>query len=712
MTHKLLLTTLSILPLWVSAQNQETKSIAQDSTQTIAEVIVNIEKKINVNYLNIKGNEAPMTINVLDNKILEEMNISKIEDVTQNTPGIHSVNQYGAFQFFNVRGFDNFVVLNDGIRDERHTITQSAPMTNLANVERIEVLKGPSGEMFGHSALGGVINIVRKKPSEVIMGNVSASYGSYNTQNYVFGFSGAAVPNKLQFRFDAGVSKTDGWRNIAEKNNNFATTLQYLINEHSMLEFFYQYTNDKYAGDAGIPTDNFGNVIAGIDYTTNYNNPYDFTKNIRQEFKLKFSHTFDNSKLTNVVSYYDDNIDYMVDEVLFYNPSQNTITLYNGAYHFNHLTKPLSNQLDYHFRFNTGKISHQAMLGNTISYLNRQTLYRDVVYESSEVNVYPNFTPRTPGEVSRIFEFEELFVGTYFHDWIEFSDNFKTLIGLRYDFFKGTYHPRRAIQTPQTTHKDEFNNLSFRLGVSYQPIKDFMTLYATGSNFFKPTRAHNHRTDTPFLPQRGFQTEVGVKFHQKDKYNITVAGFYIEKSNVIVGHNILSQVGGANSKGFELDADFTIARNLYLKVGYAYTDARFISKGQSDDNQEIVSNKTPWTPLHTANSWVNYEFDNNALKGLGLGLGVYFADKTYQNQFNTQYLPSYTFANGTIYYQTKYNLRLGVNVDNLFDTLYFRSALSNNDLYSNDPTYEPYQSAMQTYPAKGRNYRITLTYNF
>lgn len=704
---------LAMFPTLALAQNQTPNEVVKDSTQTIAEVIVNVEKRINVNYLNIKGSEAPMTMNVLGNKLLEEMNITKIEDAVRNIPGVHSVNQYGAFQFFNVRGFDNFVVLNDGIRDERHTITQSAPMTNLANVERIEVLKGPSGEMFGHSALGGVINIVRKKPSEMLMGNVSASYGSYNTQNYVFGFGGAAIPNKLRFRIDAGVSRTNGWRGVEEKNNNVATTLQYLISERSTLEFFYQYINDKYAGDAGIPTDNYSNVVPGIDHTINYNNPYDYTKNVHQEFRLKFSHAFNNgSKLTNMLSYYDDSIDYMVDEVLFYNPNQNTVTLYNGAYHFNHLTKPLSNQLNYHFRFNTGAVSHQAMVGNAVSYLDRQSLYRNVDYQSSTPDVYPNFTPRNPGELSRILELNELFVGTYFHDWIEFSESFKALVGLRYDYFKGTYHPRRSVQAPQTTNKDEFNNLSFRLGLSYQPIKNFLTLYATGSNFFKPTRSHNHRTDSPFLPQRGFQTEVGMKLYKKDKYNITAAGFFIEKSNVIVGHNILSQVGGADSKGFEIDADLTIARNLYWKLGYAYTDARFISKGQSDEDQEIIGNKTPWTPLHTFNSWLNYEFDNNALKGLGVGLGVYYVDKAYQNQFNTQYLSSYTIANGTIYYQTKYNLRIGVNVDNIFDTLYFRSALSSNDLYSNDPIHEPYQSVMQAYPGKGRNYSVTLTYNF
>lgn len=193
---------ISITACFISAFyfGQAQPEIAKDSVKSVGEVLINTQKKIHVNYLNIKGLEAPMSINVLDNKILEEMNITKVEDAVRNIPGIHSVNQYGAFQFFNIRGFDDFVVLNDGIRDERHTITQSAPITNLASVERIESLKGPSGEMFGHSALGGIINIVRKKPTEKFTGNGAVTIGSYNTQNYTLGLGGAIIPNKLRFR--------------------------------------------------------------------------------------------------------------------------------------------------------------------------------------------------------------------------------------------------------------------------------------------------------------------------------------------------------------------------------------------------------------------------------------------------------------------------------------------------------------------------------
>ena len=112
--------------------------------------------------------------------------------------GINPVKQYAGFQFFNVRGFDNFVILNDGVRDERHAITQSAPVANFANVERIEFLKGPSGDMFGHFALGGIINIVRKKTTKTTQGEAKFTIGSYNTYNAMVGVGGA-ISDKLGY---------------------------------------------------------------------------------------------------------------------------------------------------------------------------------------------------------------------------------------------------------------------------------------------------------------------------------------------------------------------------------------------------------------------------------------------------------------------------------------------------------------------------------
>ncbi|MDY3339338.1 TonB-dependent receptor [Riemerella anatipestifer] len=684
-----------------------------NDTVSIPEIVMNRERKLQVNKLDIKNLEAPMSVSVLNNELMRQMDVQTMEDAARNFVGINPVNQFGAFQFFNIRGFDNFVLLYDGVRDERHNITQSAPITNIASVERIEVLKGPSGELFGHSALGGIINVIRKKPTESFRGNASASIGSYNTYNFLFGVGGS-LSKKMRYRFDLSSNKTDGWRNVKGDANNASLTLQYLLNSRTQIELFAQYNKDNYAADAGVPADNQGHILKGLSPSMNFNNPNDFVTNEKKEIQLSFKHSFSkDTKFVNTLSYYDDNINYLADEVIFINPQKMTYSRYNGPFHFNHFTKPWSNQMTLNFKFNTYGIKHKALVGSVASFLNRKTLYGDISSLEKPIDVpissqISNYSERQVN-IARIFQMNEFLLGTYFHDWVEFSDRIKMLLGVRYDYFDGVYSRRRGINEPQNKYRDQFNNVSYRVGLSVQPVKDLLSIYASASNFFKPTRSHDHRTGNRFIPERGFQAETGLKLEKKNLFNVSMSGFFIRKNNVIVGHYVLSQMGGAESKGLEVDAEVTPTKGLYIKAGYAYTDTKFISKG--NENNDIVGNSLPWVPKNTFNSWVNYEFQER-IKGLGLGLGVYYNDKIYQNQYNDQTLPSYVLVNGAVYYRAKNNVKVSLNIENLFNNLYMRSALSRNDLYSNDPAVEMYQSVMQVYPGRDRNFKFTIAYDF
>ena len=142
-------------------------------------------KPVSIDKLEIKNLDAPTTTNTVDAKIMEQRNVSDLGDALKSATGVRPINRYGGFQTFRIRGFNNFVLLVDGVRDERHNISTSAPSTNLANIERIEVLKGPASVLLGHSALGGVINLVRKKPTDTKTAEFKTTYGSYNTYNMV-----------------------------------------------------------------------------------------------------------------------------------------------------------------------------------------------------------------------------------------------------------------------------------------------------------------------------------------------------------------------------------------------------------------------------------------------------------------------------------------------------------------------------------------------
>lgn len=697
----------------------------REDVKQIAEVFLTADRRLQVNRLNIKNLENPMTVNILSHDMLEQLDINNIEDAAKNITGVYSINTYGGFQFFNIRGFENFVVLYDGIRDERHNITQSAPIANFANVERIEVLKGPSGDMFGHSALGAILNIIRKKPTSTLQGNAKFTFGSYKTFGATVGVGGP-VTDKLRYRFDFGTTNTDGWKDVEEKTNNMSAVVEYLPTSKDTFEFMFQYNKDDYGADTGVPAYDNGKPYEWLNPKTNFADPTDYIKNEKKEYSLRYTHKFNSSTvLRNVFSYFDDSIDYLMDEVIFTNEAKKTFARFNGAYHFNHVTRPIVNQADLTFKFNTGKITHKSIVGGSFTYLDRKSYYGNVGTDlndlGKDISIYSlvgNVIPKTLTDPKAAkASVEETVVGLYFQDWISISERLKFLVGLRYDIFSGDY---KSKSKPDII-SDDFNNFTYRGAISYEPVKNFMTVYASASKFFKPSRTHHSsKTDAMFEPEKGFQVESGIKLEKKNLLNLTLSGYYIEKNHFTVGHTSQSQVGKATSRGFEIDGDVKIVEGLYLKAGYSFTDAYF-AKQDDPAISYLKGNPTPWTPKHLLNTWLNYEFTNSELKGLGIGLGAYYTAKTYQNELHQQYLPAYTLLNASIYYRAKNNIRIGLNIENLADTLYYNSSLSSNDLYppdfipgsSQDYIDKGYkQSTFQIYPGRGRNYKLSISYEF
>ena len=116
-----------------------------------------------------------------------------IQDAVRFMPGVRFQTSYGAFQQLSIRGFDHSIMMIDGIRDERSAINNSYPVPDLSCIESIELLKGPASVLYGHSAVGGTLNIVRKSPSEKQSVNARLAYGSYENKEATLGMGGKLV---------------------------------------------------------------------------------------------------------------------------------------------------------------------------------------------------------------------------------------------------------------------------------------------------------------------------------------------------------------------------------------------------------------------------------------------------------------------------------------------------------------------------------------
>ena len=691
-----------------------------------------------VSKIPVALNHAPLTVAVTSKAKIEDLNLNSLIDVAKNTTGVRPNNSYGGFQYFIIRGFSDFVVLNDGVRDERHNLYTSAPSTSLASVERVEVLKGAASVMFGHSALGGVINVIHKQPTMTRHANAKMSVGSWGRHSISAGASGA-IANNLSFRTDFAMSGGEGWRHTNDKSYNAYLALNWKMSDNDVLDFSVSAKDDAYGTDTGQPHfqyDIFNSngqkeygvteIYSKIDRRTRYADPKDHLTDKDVNLSLKYNHTFNQDwRLNDQLSFYHGDLDYYATESLSYLTSEEPIynhyyqngdkktyidldNIKRGGFLFAYKTKLWQNQLEVNGVAKTGNVKHDLIGGYSLSILNvpryRATYAKDATGpgKNAIVNSVNPILNQGDQQVpfSALQETWEQDHGIYAGDYLHLTDKFTALASLRFDhinrqFQASTTEGEKIISSNAKT-KENYNALTYRFSLAYDISKDF-NVYASTSNFFKPARTTaasgyiyigsdgreiKPNNDNVFKPIRGYQYEVGTHFGFGGWFAADIAAFYISKSNMIQslgklddGTQISGQVGRASSKGFEVSFVAEPVHNLTFDMGYSFTYATVRDYAKNQyAGNTQAGNFLQYAPKNMAYGWAYYEF-KHALNGLKLGAGFQFNDKAYVNAANTMWFDAYTVGNAMVSYKFKH-VKLQMNLNNIFDKTYYTTAVS------------------------------------
>ena len=457
----------------------EVKLNMSESTTSLDEVQVRGARMLvseNLNKIDVPLKDMPLTINSVSRDLIVQRGIDDLGEALKSATGIRPINRYGGFQTFRIRGFNDFVLLTDGVRDERHNLSTSAPSTNLANVDRIEVLKGPASVLFGHSALGGVINIVRNQPSQVFKADFSAAYGSFNTRRIKAG-AGGPINEKWAYRVDFSTSESDGFRDYGVSTNNFYTAIQYRPQKGELLDIRIGLNNDTYDTDTGLPMLEDGSLLPGMDINNRYNSPQDFLDHTRYDFQVRYEKQLSkNTKISNQLSYYWDDIDYFSTESLSFNETFDSLT-WSFPFYFNHRTKPWQNQLELTHNFNTGGIEQKVLIGYSLSILDRRTYRGDIFGPGLNATIAVQDPILNQGHLDHVdtryqARLEDVH-GIYVQDWLNIGEQWKALIGFRYDIFNGDYFTdqvdvdRNVIEEGEVT-KIPSTAFTYRAGLVYK----------------------------------------------------------------------------------------------------------------------------------------------------------------------------------------------------------------------------------------------------
>ncbi|MEM9339019.1 MAG: TonB-dependent receptor [Bacteroidota bacterium] len=682
----------------------EIKLKMAESTTNLDEVQVNGTRLLvseNLNKIDVPLKDMPVTINSVSRDLMAQRGADDLGEALKSATGVRPINRYGGFQTFRIRGFNDFVLLTDGVRDERHNLSTSAPSTNLANVNRIEVLKGPASVLFGHSALGGAINIVRNQPSDVFNADFSASYGSFNTRRIKAG-AGGPINDKWSYRIDFGTSESDGFRDYGVSTTNFYTAIQFRPGEGELLDIRIGMNGDTYDTDTGLPVLEDGSLIPGMDINNRYNDPQDFLDHTRYDFQLRYEKQLsERTKISNQLSYYWDDIDYFSTESLSFNGTLDSLTR-SFPFYFNHRTKPWQNQLELTHSFNTAGIEQKVLVGYSVSFLDRKTYRGDIFGPGLNTTIAVQNPILNQGYIDHVdtryqARIEDVH-GIYVQDWLNIGDQWKALVGFRYDIFNGDYFTDQVDAGRNVTEEGEVTRIpstafTYRAGLVYQPLEQ-LSFYSGYSTYFEPSRRITGDGDV-FDPETGLQAELGSRLFLNDRTTFTLTGFYLRKNNIVegLGGGIFNQIGTADSKGVEFEINSSPAEGLTISAGYAYTDTE-IKDFEGDEVNENAGNRIRYAPDHLANVWANYQVQSGLLKGFGVSAGINHTGENFTAASNTFALPAYTILDGSVFYNFGQG-EVRLNVNNITDEVYFRDAIFGN----------------QFFPGVSRNYLLTIRYN-
>ncbi|HEX5719447.1 MAG TPA: TonB-dependent siderophore receptor [Thermoanaerobaculia bacterium] len=614
--------------------------------------------------------QTPASVGVVTEWLIEEQGSSVLGEALQNVSGVNVQTQSGVADFFVVRGFDsiaNGLVLVDGAAEPEISFYQ------LYNIERVEVLKGPGGFLYGGNPIAATINMVRRQPEPGGFLGVGLSAGS-------FGAHGGSVDwnqggETLGFRLNGLWNEADGYRDRASEVRAVNPGFTWRPDETSSLHLNLELLDTSFAPDSGLPlvTDFFqpgsapriASDIADVPRTRSYQSPYDLsdqeTRRVQADYQSELS-----DRLTVRNKAYYRRLDWDSDATIFNGvfPTatgglavSRTLLLLDDTQEF------LGNQLEAVLRAETGGVTHQLLAGIEVARLTDQFTL-DVGFLPDIDLLSPVETAQgpvflIPGQ-SQAADASSLVISPYVADQIALSDKLQVLVGARFDSID--------YEDDVTATSREFSKVSPTLGVVWTPVAP-LSLYANAGRAFAPPSS---RVVGERQPEESEQIEAGIKTELwKGKAQATFAVYDLQRENVAIPDRtgITRQTGSQRSRGVELELAAEPLPRLRTFFSYAYTDAELtefaelILVGFNPPTFATIDrsgNRPAFAPEHLANLWVSKRFGN----GFGAGLGWRYLSEQFIAEDNAFELEDTFTLNAALFYDLG-DWSLGLHLENL-----------------------------------------------
>ncbi len=637
--------------------------------------------------------DVPQSVQVITQDTLQDQGVIRLNDAIRNVSGAIAGEDDPRGQRYTLRGFDSASVVRNGVRLSNGG-NNNIGFQELANVARVEVLKGPASILVGAAEPGGVINLVTEEPLAEPRYEVSFRGGNRSLLEPSIDFTGPLTEDgRIRYRINALYRTEEYIRDYDTPIERFfiAPVLAIDLDDDTDLIFEGEYSNDRRPGEFGLVA--IGDGIADIPFDRALSDRDDVltAESLRLGYRLE--HRFnDDWKIRNSLYFnrYDTTVPANGAGTLvsagflpgFFNEETGDLEIYQIR-----LEQPISNleiQTNVVGEFNTGNIEHTLLVGvDLFRVWDRGTETRASFPPITETfNIFdPDYDALLESNFNSfpsvgIIEGRTDSIGVYVQDQIQLTDNLIVLGSLRFD---NVYQESTSSDpiSGETESKREESAWTPRIGVVYQP-SDNVSLYASYGQSFAPNIGTT--SDGGIIAaEEGEQVEVGVRAELLDgRLFANLALFNLIKDNVALPDPLLPifsvPSGKQRSRGIELDIIGEILPGWNIVANYTYTDTEVLDSTDGTTGNELFN-----APEHIANLWTRYEIQSGSLEGLSFGVGLNYVGERFGDLDNSFTVDDYLLTNVAIAYEAE-NWTAGINFRNIFDVEYIEGVANRRDV--------------------------------
>ena len=738
-------------------------SIAKDSTEIQAkrnelqtvEIVGRSTKKYNSDYsfaatkTAALNKDIPQSISTVTKELIADKAAFYLADAVKMISGVIPASYYNQYTIRGISQNEEGQIIN-GMRTRQYYFLQ--PLTT--NIERVEVIKGPSSATFSSVDPGGSINLVTKKPLATDRKEVSLSVGSFSTFRGTLDFTGPLNESKtLLYRINGAYQEAKSFRDlVGNKSFLVSPSFSYVPNEKTAINAELILSNMTGILDRGQPI--FG-AVAGVTnlnktpISLNLGAPSDFFKSKELILMTNFAHKFTSKISFNAQymkqSWTEDLQEHRTTNAFAVNMNNQPVTSLAMMQFVQRQQYWNVDNLSTYFNFDikTGKLSHKLLAGYDLSNWNKtkgggqnaargyllndgtvastfvpenaanyQTITIDgIVLPKPNVNFFnlnnPTYTIQSPEDYTLNVRtaLPSALTTTnaiYIQDQIQWG-RFAFLLGLRNEWFEDitNYESNNELKVKKQA-------LLPRVGITYT-VNKAINIYTTYLEGYQPQS--NTVTLMPqtgslpagslFDPLESNLKEAGLKatfFDNTMSFNAAV--YEINQRNILMNANdpanpdLLVTRGAERSRGFECDLAGYITHDWQINASYSYIDAEIVN----DRDTSLIGARKQNTPKNSANLWTRYNFSSDSLlDDFGIGLGMQYQSSKIPWFTRDFTLPDFTIFDAALYYKpNNSNMQIAVNAGNVFNKTYWLGA----------------QNYLRLFPGSPRNATLTLTYKF